>query len=277
MSNILHQRYPAKPLGCKLSETLSFEAFAFTTPKKETGFTEPELREMWDLINEACPDRLRGPDYSNQRYYYLLMKYLHSVPTQDGPNCTWAATMCTNLGGPCSLSAFYANSVPIGEVAAMHAKAFSWSDRLAPNNHHPLMPFYVTTAVDGFPVVIKQPKDKETFKLFNSGKYRLTCVRGELVICIGTGHIVAFGWPYRGCANDAKMRTAEEANTPMLPNEIMIGDKAYKASTNCLTGYIRPPHGSLTTEQKAFNNTFNGVRQRVSFWSSFYQQAQTLT
>ena len=70
------------------------------------------------------------------------------------------------------------------------------------------------------------------------------------------------------------MREQALHKTPFHPREIILGDKAYQASQNCLTGWAinartRP---FLTEEQKYYNRKLNGVRQRVSLFSSLFRQ-----
>ena len=65
------------------------------------------------------------------------------------------------------------------------------------------------------------------------------------------------------------MRTIIEPKTPLHKEETLLGDRAYKASKNVVTAYIKPankkgePPKFLTPEQKIFNKKYNQVRQRV--------------
>ena len=72
-----------------------------------------------------------------------------------------------------------------------------------------------------------------------------------------------------------QMREHALQNTPMHEDEMLIGDKAYQASQNCITGWVKNKHTkpTLTKEEAQFNKMLNGVRQRVS--TIYFQVAQT--
>jgi hypothetical protein len=234
------------------------DAFPTTSCLTETGFSAAELMAFFTLCMYDLPDRLIGPEYANMRYFYLLFLYFQFMPTAQ----SWAKVMHTKLGGPCSIWSFRNNSIPIAECIAKYTHAIQYSDRLHKRNHHPLMPYFITGIVDGFPVFVSTPKDPEAFRLLNAGKYKATCYRYEM-LCDLTGHILHVHGPELGCRNDARTRKNAENDTPMHPQERFIGDRAYRASKQVLTAYIKPNGGELTQAQRAFNFQFNSVRQRV--------------
>ena len=260
--------------------TLSWTAFAITTPQKDTAFDESVLTRVWDDVKDALP-RLsqRLPMWTSQAYFYVLFMYLNFMPTV----ARFGTLIRTKIGGTVSYSTFRKRVWPIADVVAATINYISWDRCLAFNNHHRLFPYFVTGIVDGFPVRVQQPVDKRAFRLLNQGKYKFTCLKGEMIISL-TGEIIAFTFPFIGTRSDSKvgfyflllywdlrlfhlacysmqMRESAQQHTPFHPHETLLGDKAYIASKNVLTGYVGT---DLSGRQRQFNRMLNGVRQRVS-------------
>lgn len=259
--------YPLKKRGCKPKVEFDFDLFVIDgTCYSETMWTGDEMINLWRRCHKDLPDRKQGPAHMAAHYFYGYFKWLNTMPTQTN----WKAIMKTHLGGPISVTAFKENCIPIAETIAKYTKTYEWATAYEANNHHRLFSHYVTGIVDGFPVFVSEPADKETNKLLTSGKYKKPCVRGELVIDL-RGNVLSFDWPHPGCRNDAPMRKVAEEKNRMHPQERLIGDGAYKASNQVLTGFIKPnknkqrgTNPQLTPDQKKFNKMLNGVRQRVS-------------
>lgn len=262
------EAYPSKQRGRLHKHTYDFNRMPTdgATCKAETGFTCGELTDLWKLCQQDLPDRKRGPPHSTACYFYCYFKWVNNMPTENN----WKSTMKTELGGKISITAFKQNCIPIAECIAAYTRTYEWKTAYEPTNHHRLWTHYVTGIVDGFPVFISEPSDKETNRLMTAGKYQATCARGELVVDL-RGNIMSFDWPHPGCRNDAPMRKSAHEKNPMHPQERLIGDGAYKASCQVLTGYIKPnknkkkgTNPQLTSDQKKFNTKFNAARQRVS-------------
>ena len=249
-------RYPSKSRSGTLTVNQDpFSTYSLTTCKGDTGFSEHELQGFYDIVDIDLP---RVP---NRKYWFFtVLLYIHRAPTHT----QWAAVMRTKVGAVPKTS-FYKYAIPLAECIAKHSssKIIDWASRLAPDNTAVIFPANVTGIVDGFPVMVSEPVNKLHHKCLNSGKYKATCLKGELFID-WKGHITGFAWPFVGVRHDAAIRDVVATTEAWLPGERAIGDRAYKASPNIITGYVSTKAVPLTSAQKKFNFVFNSVRQRVS-------------
>lgn len=255
--------YPRKPNGKHVSKDKTpFSAFCAkgSSCQKETSFTESTLDAMWARVEKILPDVKYGKDTDrNKRSFYDYWKGLHLDPTV----ATFKATMGVDQ------KTWERNSLVIGEcIAANDLNIIRWSNKNELDNHHYLFPHNCVGLVDGGPARIAQPSCLETHRVANSGKYRDTVLKFE-AICSLKGKILSFEFPFNGNNNDAKIRKIVEPRTPLAKTERLLGDRAYKASKNVVTAYIKPankkgqPPKFLTPAQKQFNKKYNQVRQRI--------------
>ena len=188
--NILNLDMSAVP------RTLPWIRFAITNVLDDTGFPSSVITRVWEDTKAFLPrlDDPRQPEWATQAHFYVLFLYLNFIPTA----ARFGTVMRTKIGGKVSYSTFRKRVWPIAQIVATNINYISWNRRLLPDNHHRLFPYFVTGIVDGFPVQVQQPKCKRAFRLLNQGKYKFTCLKGEMIISLtGRDHFVHLPVPWR--------------------------------------------------------------------------------
>ena len=196
--------------GVSSPAAYAWSAFAITDVHSDTGFPEAVINKVWEDSKAALPvfSDPRQKDWTCQHYFYALFMFLNFMPTV----ARFKALIRTKIGGTVSYSSFQKHAFPIAEAIAASVDYISWERRLALDNHHRLMPYFVTGIVDGFPVQVNTCKDKRGFRLLNQGKYKFNCLKGEMIISL-TGEIISFTFPFIGVRNDAPV-----SNCILFPN-----------------------------------------------------------
>jgi hypothetical protein len=115
--------------------------------------------------------------------------------------------------------------------------------------------------VDTWEQPIPRPQDNEVQKAYYSGKKKQHTRKNQVISLPKGLDIVDVVIGQKGPRNDGKLLEQTQAELPeTLP---FVGDKAYVARANTTVPYKKPPGGTLTEAQKAFNRQVSQKRVYV--------------
>lgn len=155
----------------------------------DTGWGKEVIHECFIAIPGILGDTI---DIAfHQLLFYEALKYVQHYPTKG----QWKTVM------KISYSSYSRHALNLLETFVSSANFISWDGRLDEDNHHRHFPLFVTGVVDGFPIQIRTPLSPEARRLTNQGKYKYTCLKGEMVIDL-KGNPRQMTFPFIGVRGD---------------------------------------------------------------------------
>ena len=163
---------------------------------------------------------------AEMRTFYAAHKFIAKYPT--------ARDIGTVLS--CSTGYFYGQVVPAIFCMAANVNFLDFELRHWEYNHCEHFPERVTCSCDGFPVRVACPQNRFLQRMLKSGKYKDYVVKGEYVVCVGSGFPVEYVGPHIGIRHDSRMHLENlQRRAKILPWEYWLGDKAYVGCPEFLT------------------------------------------
>ena len=189
-----------------------------------------------------------------QQNFYRAMAYIKHYPVQRTED------LQRDLG--CCYGIYTQQVIPTIHSIAERMNFMDLALRLWEFNHTETFLERVTFAVDGFPIQVCRSSNAFLTRLLLSGKYKVFCVKGELMIALGPGFPINYSGPHIGVKHDSPMwKEKQRLRAQLYKWEYGLGDKAYVGCREILTEFKGKT--GLTTEENEWNLTLQHYRGRV--------------
>ena len=248
---------PASAIVLQDANEATFEALSQNSDfYGSTGFHAATLAIIWNKHRAKMSARLGGMRESMLIiHFYMLFVYMHCLPLSS----SWSAHMAYCRSGErktYSKTTFWGNVRPIVAYLDEHLDELELGARDDPYNHGTgELAVGVKEIVDTFPFVIKS-RDK----IHQNPKYGKFVLKFQ-IMCTFTGRITRCSGAYAGRIHDATIYDREFDYS----DHIVLGDKAYIGSYQCLTALI----GRQSYVQRVRQKHLNSFRVRIEHLIGF--------
>lgn len=233
---------------------------------QDTGYPEEVLSYIYNKYSPQT-DLLDNPQ-DLYRYFQLLYififriySFIHMYPCKR-----WSKRILQ-----CSDFYFHCKLKPIMHWLRNNLNEIHWEERLYEFNHTSHFPYFVTGAVDTFPVRVQHPKNSELCRALFNPKYGTTVYKVELIVDF-LGRITSFSGPHLGTKYDGHLFLKNWNKHPLHPSEFLLGDGHYAYLPYCIGPFKQPSGGALSLEEYYVNAVISFYRSRVEHMNARFEK-----